>query len=94
VMKMIYTKCYIYLHNIRIVKWCNLFRETTIQRETILTFISPANYSLTENNCHDNNLETIVYRTVREINSKSGIGALLHPAEEYFIEQVASRLSN
>jgi|Laugresu1bdmlbdd_1035124.scaffolds.fasta_scaffold00009_12 hypothetical protein len=48
----------------------------------------------TENNCHDNNLETIVYRTVREINSKSGVGALLHPAEEYFIEQVESRLSN
>jgi hypothetical protein len=41
----IYTKCYIYLHNIKIVKWCNLFRETTTQREKILTFISPVNYS-------------------------------------------------
>ena len=26
-------------------------------------------------------------RTVREIQSKSGTGALLHPAEEYFMEQ-------
>ena len=48
----------------------------------------------TENNCRHNERETILYRTVREINSKSGVGALLHPAEEYFIEQVASRLSN
>ena len=26
--------------------------------------------------------------TVREIQSKSGAGALLHPAEEYFVERV------
>jgi len=24
--------------------------------------------------------------TIREIRSKSGVGALLHPAEEYFLE--------
>jgi hypothetical protein len=27
---------------------------------------------------------------VREIRSKSGAGALLHPAEEYFVERVAA----
>ena len=27
--------------------------------------------------------------TVREIQSKSGVGALLHPAEEYFLERAA-----
>ena len=27
-------------------------------------------------------------RTVREIQSKHGAGALLHPAEEYFLERV------
>ena len=29
-----------------------------------------------------------VKRVVREIQSKSGTGALLHPAEEYFVEMV------
>ncbi|NBO72592.1 hypothetical protein EBV26_19275 [bacterium] len=31
--------------------------------------------------------------TIREIHSKSSAGALLHPAEEYFLE-AASRLRN
>jgi hypothetical protein len=30
-----------------------------------------------------------ITQTVREIQSKSGAGALLHPAEEYFVERVA-----
>ena len=30
-------------------------------------------------------------RTVREIQSKSGAGALLHPAEEYFMDRVLER---
>ena len=30
---------------------------------------------------------------VREIECKSGAGALLHPAEEYFVEQCSSLLS-
>ncbi len=30
---------------------------------------------------------------VREIECKSGAGALLHPAEEYFVEAVAARTS-
>ena len=29
-----------------------------------------------------------IKRVVREIQSKSGVGALLHPAEEYFVEIV------
>jgi len=32
-------------------------------------------------------------KTIREIHSKSSAGALLHPAEEYFLE-AASRLRN
>jgi hypothetical protein len=28
-----------------------------------------------------------ITQTVREIQSKSGAGALLHPAEEYFVER-------
>jgi hypothetical protein len=31
-------------------------------------------------------------RIVREIQSKSGAGALLHPAEEYFVERYLSIL--
>ena len=31
---------------------------------------------------------TVLMRVVREIQSKSGVGALLHPAEEYFVEIV------
>jgi len=34
-----------------------------------------------------------IKRVVREIECKSGAGALLHPAEEYFAEQCASLLS-
>jgi hypothetical protein len=30
-------------------------------------------------------------RTVREIQSKSGAGASLHPAEEYFMDRVEER---
>ena len=30
-------------------------------------------------------------RTVREIHSKSGAGASLHPAEEYFMDRVGER---
>ena len=29
-------------------------------------------------------------RTIREIQCKSGAGALLHPSEEYFLERSAS----
>lgn len=29
---------------------------------------------------------TQITNTIREIHSKSGVGALLHPAEEYFLE--------
>lgn len=35
----------------------------------------------------------MLYHTVREIHSKSGVGALLHPADDYFIEQVSLRSS-
>jgi hypothetical protein len=34
-----------------------------------------------------------IKRVVREIECKSGAGALIHPAEEYFAEQCASLLS-
>ena len=30
-------------------------------------------------------------RTVREIRSKSGAGALIHPSEEYFMDRVGER---
>ena len=31
-----------------------------------------------------------IIRVIREIQSKSGAGALLHPAEEYFLERATS----
>lgn len=33
---------------------------------------------------------TEIQNTIREIHSKSGAGALLHPAEEYFLEAAAA----
>lgn len=33
-----------------------------------------------------------IKRVVREIECKSGVGALLHPAESYFLEQSAMSL--
>jgi len=33
---------------------------------------------------------TQITNTIREIHSKSGAGALLHPAEEYFLEAAAA----
>ena len=33
---------------------------------------------------------TEITNTIREIHSKSGAGALLHPAEEYFLEAAAA----
>jgi hypothetical protein len=63
-------------------------------RNDIDVYITHEFQFVTDNNCRDNDRETMVYHTVREINSKSGVGALLHPAEEYFIQQVESRLSN
>ncbi len=32
---------------------------------------------------------TQIINTIREIHGKSGVGALLHPAEEYFLEAAA-----
>ena len=32
----------------------------------------------------------LIQRTLREIQCKSGAGALLHPSEEYFLERSAS----
>jgi hypothetical protein len=34
-----------------------------------------------------------IKRVVREIECKSGAGALLHPADEYFVAQCSSLLS-
>lgn len=33
---------------------------------------------------------TVLMRVVREIQHKSGAGALLHPAEEYFVERATT----
>ena len=33
---------------------------------------------------------TQITNTIREIHGKSGVGALLHPAEEYFLEAAAA----
>jgi len=33
---------------------------------------------------------TEIQNTIREIRCKSGVGALLHPAEEYFLEAAAA----
>lgn len=63
-------------------------------RNDIDVYITHEFQFVTGNNCRENDHETMVYHTVREIKSKSGVGALLHPAEEYFIQQVESRLSN
>jgi len=35
-------------------------------------------------------MSTKIQNTIREIHSKSGVGALLHPAEEYFLEAAAA----
>ena len=35
-----------------------------------------------------------VTNTVREIHSKSGAGALLHPAEEYFVSRYSALLQH
>ena len=35
-----------------------------------------------------------VTETVREIHSKSGAGALLHPAEEYFVSRYSALLEH
>lgn len=37
---------------------------------------------------------TVLNDVVREIHSKSGVGALLHPAEEYFIEIFNNSVKN
>ena len=36
---------------------------------------------------------TEIQNTIREIRSKSGVGALLHPAEEYFLEVAEAALT-
>jgi len=36
---------------------------------------------------------TEIQNTIREIHSKSGVGALLHPAEEYFFEVAEAALT-
>jgi hypothetical protein len=37
---------------------------------------------------------SILNRTVREIQYKSGVGALLHPAEEYFVDAFNNSVKN
>lgn len=44
-------------------------------------------YLLQSRTCTRESLPRDIKRTVREIQSKSGVGALLHPAEEYFLER-------
>ena len=39
---------------------------------------------------HRDGSTALIQRTIREIQCKSGAGALLHPAEEYFLERSAS----
>jgi len=39
---------------------------------------------------HRDGSAALIQRTLREIQCKSGAGALLHPAEEYFLERSAS----
>jgi hypothetical protein len=34
----------------------------------------------------------LLHETVREIHNKSGVGALLHPAEEYFVSRFNQHL--
>jgi hypothetical protein len=36
----------------------------------------------------------VLHDVVREIHSKSGVGALLHPAEEYFVSKFNSSAKN
>jgi len=36
---------------------------------------------------------TEIQNTIREIRSKSGVGALLHPAEVYFLEAAAAYIT-
>ena len=38
-------------------------------------------------NANNQNNYSILNDVVREIHSKSGVGALLHPAEEYFVSR-------
>lgn len=37
---------------------------------------------------------SVLNRTVREIQCKSGVGALLHPAEEYFVDTFNNSVKN
>lgn len=39
---------------------------------------------------HRDGSAALIQRTLREIQCKSGAGALLHPAEEYFLERATS----
>jgi hypothetical protein len=39
---------------------------------------------------HRDGSAALIQRTLREIQSKSGAGALLHPAEEYFLERATN----
>lgn len=45
-----------------------------------------------ENRASSSSSTAALIRIVREIQSKSGAGALLHPAEEYFVERYLSIL--
>jgi len=47
--------------------------------ESMSASSTPVNQGITE-----------IQNTIREIRSKSGVGALLHPAEEYFLEAAAA----
>ena len=39
---------------------------------------------------HRDGSAALIQRTLREIQCKSGAGALLHPAEEYFLERATN----
>ena len=39
---------------------------------------------------HRDGSAALIHRTLREIQCKSGAGALLHPAEEYFLERATN----
>jgi len=41
-----------------------------------------------DNFIHDSNNSEEITRIVREINAKEGVGALLHPIEEYFRNKI------